>query len=388
MKKLVTSLAFVVSLCMTQSVNAQVSIIEDRTIENRAPQPAPAVPFIPTAADGKNAPLFTPTETLSYFDRDQTGERYLWEMPRRISIRFEESDDTIVGFSQRFTSSIKPRRYLDSVIIAYRAFSMNPASRILVAVRRSSPKNANDRYFYDWTNLIDSVSFGIDDIVVNEDEEDPSYNYIALPMRHKSLPTTSGTGGLAEFFVTVHLWDSRLLPNTDVTETRFALVSDLYVESQSRELDNDIDRSYFLTRNLEDPSPDSVSARTFQVFLGGYFVNTSTDEVFYPNFEMYAVVTGVADVANGDANAFSLKQNYPNPFNPATEIEYTLEERSPVTLEVFNTLGDKVATLVNEVVSAGTHTATFDAANLTSGTYYYTLNAGGETLTKHMILAK
>lgn len=85
---------------------------------------------------------------------------------------------------------------------------------------------------------------------------------------------------------------------------------------------------------------------------------------------------------------FDLQQNYPNPFNPATTIEFSLSEKSHVTLNVFNQLGQQVATLVNETREAGTHEFTWDAASMPSGVYFYTLDAEDTQLTRKMMLLK
>ena len=87
-------------------------------------------------------------------------------------------------------------------------------------------------------------------------------------------------------------------------------------------------------------------------------------------------------------NQFILLQNYPNPFNPTTQIQYTLPERSQVTLQIFNNLGQNVSVLVNEQKSAGYHTATFNASGLSSGIYMYKLTTPSFTETKKMLLIK
>jgi len=83
-----------------------------------------------------------------------------------------------------------------------------------------------------------------------------------------------------------------------------------------------------------------------------------------------------------------LAQNYPNPFNPTTTIQFTLDQASDVTLEVFNITGQRVATLVRGSLSAGSHRHSFDASGLSSGIYMYRLKTPGQTLTRQMILIK
>ncbi|HEX5132769.1 MAG TPA: S8 family serine peptidase [Candidatus Krumholzibacteria bacterium] len=84
----------------------------------------------------------------------------------------------------------------------------------------------------------------------------------------------------------------------------------------------------------------------------------------------------------------SLAQNYPNPFNPRTTIAYTLASETLVQLDVFDVSGRRVASLVNEIKGAGRHVVDFDAAGLSSGIYFYRLNAGGVIEQKKMVLLK
>ncbi len=97
--------------------------------------------------------------------------------------------------------------------------------------------------------------------------------------------------------------------------------------------------------------------------------------------------THVQSVSNVPA-AFALGQNYPNPFNPSTTIRFTLPASGPVTLKVFNLLGEEVATLVNETVGAGESSVRFDGSGLASGMYLYRLQAGSSTQTRRMMLVK
>jgi hypothetical protein len=86
--------------------------------------------------------------------------------------------------------------------------------------------------------------------------------------------------------------------------------------------------------------------------------------------------------------AFSLRQNYPNPFNPSTTISYTLAQPAGVRLTIYDALGRDVQTLVNGRQGAGEHRMEFHALGLASGTYFYTLNVGGNSETKKLTLLK
>jgi parallel beta-helix repeat protein len=102
------------------------------------------------------------------------------------------------------------------------------------------------------------------------------------------------------------------------------------------------------------------------------------------------VPTGVEDDEEGIIpNAFTLSQNYPNPFNASTVISYELPRASNVTLEVYDMLGRKVETLVNNrPYSAGEHQVRWDASGFSSGTYFYRLEIDGRSGTSKMVLIK
>ncbi len=116
---------------------------------------------------------------------------------------------------------------------------------------------------------------------------------------------------------------------------------------------------------------------------GTYFTVGTTDMIGsplgYPN--------GIGD--GQELYTYSLKNNYPNPFNPSTTIEYSLAEKSKVTLIIYNVLGQEVARLLNnEVIPAGVHQAQWSASSLSSGVYYYRLEAGDFVKTQKMLLVK
>ena len=85
---------------------------------------------------------------------------------------------------------------------------------------------------------------------------------------------------------------------------------------------------------------------------------------------------------------FELKQNYPNPFNPTTNIGFSLLKSGKVSLKVYDMLSREVATLVNEELGVGNYNVTFDARNLPSGTYFYTLKSGEFAQTKKLLVLK
>ena len=88
------------------------------------------------------------------------------------------------------------------------------------------------------------------------------------------------------------------------------------------------------------------------------------------------------------ADDFLLYQNYPNPFNPSTTIQYSIGNSSFVTLQVFDILGNEVASLVNEYKQSGNYRIDFNAQHLTSGIYFYRLISNNKILTKKLTLIK
>ncbi len=99
-------------------------------------------------------------------------------------------------------------------------------------------------------------------------------------------------------------------------------------------------------------------------------------------------VTGVVPVGNHIPGKFNLKQNYPNPFNPQTTIEFDIPENSNVKVVVYNSLGQFIAKLVDTDLNAGSYRTSFNAAEFSSGIYYYRMTANNTIYINKMILIK
>ena len=116
-------------------------------------------------------------------------------------------------------------------------------------------------------------------------------------------------------------------------------------------------------------------------FIGGY-------QILPRDLNDFTGVTGAGSVSTVIPDKFSLEQNYPNPFNPVTNLEFGISDLGFVSLKVYDVLGKELKILVNEIRQPGNYKIEFDGSNLTSGIYFYTLNADGYSETKRMILLK
>ena len=124
-----------------------------------------------------------------------------------------------------------------------------------------------------------------------------------------------------------------------------------------------------------------------------WHVACETADYVGPYSEVSYFTTGEATAVEDEENVpteFVLFQNYPNPFNPTTSIKFQIPEwvSGNVTLSIFDVLGRKIESLVNENLQKGIYEIEFDASNLTSGIYYYKLESGNYTNTRKMILLK
>lgn len=115
------------------------------------------------------------------------------------------------------------------------------------------------------------------------------------------------------------------------------------------------------------------------IYVGGYFTSVEgslrNDLVGIADSE--TIPTGIKIERHTVPASFALFQNYPNPFNPTTNIEFQIADAGFVTLKVYDVLGRRVATLVDEVEQPGSHEVQFDGSHLASGVYFYRIEEIG-----------
>jgi hypothetical protein len=120
------------------------------------------------------------------------------------------------------------------------------------------------------------------------------------------------------------------------------------------------------------------------------YYNTRQDYLYYDASVINVIYTSISGIAGENLNIrqFNLQQNYPNPFNPTTTINYSLPKAGQVKLTIYNIIGSKVATIVDEYKPAGNYSVQFNASNLASGIYLYRLESGNYSAAKKFILMK
>jgi hypothetical protein len=343
----------------------------------RALTPANSAPSVDIAPfiDPTFAPLSPPpspqanTLEISYVDPSSEQLRY-YGLPSFVN--FDTSNDpgpqifrdTMVTLAQRFSAPTSfgtgGKVYLDSIfmVVFPLRFTDNTENKINITLNRQTSSNNN---FYPGALVpgSDTLSIFPDELLLEEENQ--------LMLRFPNHPNVG-----RNFFVQVQVpYD----PTYDDTENNFVAILG--------------DSNFF---------DGTIVPNTMRMVIGGFWFRTpyagftiNDGEPYYGNLFMVAFVSddtlkaGVNDInLQGDA----LAQNYPNPFNPSTNIAYSLATGGNASLKVYNALGNVVATLLDGYQSAGKHEAMFDASELPSGTYYYTLKSGAFTSTKRMVLSK
>jgi hypothetical protein len=130
------------------------------------------------------------------------------------------------------------------------------------------------------------------------------------------------------------------------------------------------------------PSNPVLPAAGDRINIVTYKPVTSADAF---EFEVVNALAGTADLQPA---TYRLNQNYPNPFNPETVISWQLAVGTHVDLSVYNTLGEKVMTLLSKNMGPGNHSYRFNGSDLSSGVYFYRIRAGNFTAVRKMVLIK
>ncbi|MCP4685087.1 MAG: T9SS type A sorting domain-containing protein [bacterium] len=280
---------------------------------------------------------------------------------------------------------------------------------MLLAVSASAQQSPNDEGAYDsmifeWVHQPDVVngdSTAIAEFYIFNDVDTLGSASIGLKWDFPSLIMDSAkmspTADAAFDFLAV-IYRNNLLDSTNFYQVfQFSgtrLFSDGLINSPTRQLA----ATYWFHVDAMTWS-DTITVDSFQFSTGTnltFVDNHSSPHV--PYWENGAILLDVSDVTpNGQDNLpteFALEQNYPNPFNPTTTIKFDVPVKSHVTLDVFNVLGQKVTTLVNEELPPQSYTKNWDGQSdggnqVASGIYFYRLSAGDNVvLTKKMMLLK
>lgn len=224
----------------------------------------------------------------------------------------------------------------------------------------------------DGENAVALCSWSTGDADADPNTDQPTDQWLITPQIINIQP-----GDSLIFYLKYH--DGRgdsleiLISTEDDTTTDFVISIDVLDFFGST--NNDWTRySYALDDSVEAGSNIYIA---FREHVGR--TRISGDALLLDLVEVTSMATSVEEV-DTSPNTFELQQNYPNPFNPSTTISFSVPQNSEVTLEVFNLLGQVVATLINgELYSKGEHRVLFNASNLASGIYYYRMQASNRS---------
>lgn len=363
MKKLVT-LLFV---CLAVAGMAQ----QSRTLAPSTGAPSvEAAPFIDPSIKPLSPPSSPQANTLELLYVDTVAQQFRYYVLPSF-VNFDTSNDpgpqifrdTMFALAQRYSAPTSfgsgGHVYLDSIflIVFPVRWTDNTENKINITLHRQT--SANGVFFPG------QLVPGTDTISIFPDEllpEEP--NYLMIP-----LPNHPDVG--RNFFIQVSV-------PYDMT----------YGEDENNLIGLFGDSTLYEGSYVANLHRMTINGFWYRAPYAGFSVGGG--EEYYGNLFMTAYVsdakTGAVDdlELTGDA----LAQNYPNPFNPSTQIAFSLADGGMTTLKVYNQLGDEVASLVDGYQAAGKHEVRFDATELPSGTYYYTIKSGAFTSTKHLVLSK
>ena len=228
-------------------------------------------------------------------------------------------------------------------------------------------------------NWIDT-NFPLDDDPMTSDE-----NIITLLTTQSGYVFVAGSGGVCRFIESNHIWE-RINAGVEepnifvralaVTKEGYILRGSAYSYSGTVYLSKD-NGDHWVNRSQGLPVEDIFGFAVDPE--GNIFAANYGNGVFISN----PTITSVGSNNKNLLPAFELDQNYPNPFNPTTTINYSLPKSAYVKIKIYDLLGKEIETLVSEEKSVGNYSVRFNANGLSSGMYFYTMDAGGFSIKKN-----
>ncbi len=381
-------------------------------------------PILPSS--GSEQPLATKIDTVLYYGDTSAG---LWvDVPLLDRATgdslgyYNVSQDGLFYYQNEDT--IGPLDYMDqnggTHTVNDTMYSRVMGVRFTTPTDISSPKlvGADLTIFPISFNPTDYITFWVLPIMDSKTGY-PFPNVIGTQLAAVKVPSSKITVGQLN---TVHVTFSKSLGSgTKLTYPQFAIVAFVdgpnfsndtvgyvldqnlqgWVDTRTQTLTIDTDGSAGTTgepmRSYQQNLDDGTVLGSYIGGGGAFLVNfeqldpTSgvTGQAYDGNLLLTAYFSGTSSAVDPNAqNVNALSGNYPDPVSTTTEINYNLAQSGPVTLNVYNALGQNVGTLVNSVQGAGEHTATFNSGTLPDGMYYYKLQSGEFTATQPMVVAR
>ncbi|MGD8306482.1 MAG: T9SS type A sorting domain-containing protein [Ignavibacteria bacterium] len=338
------------------------------------------VSFSQITIDSSDIPSTTGTDLINCegynaigFDIESTGEDYFWDFSLADTLQGDTTTQQLLDPAQSIFDDVN--------LIVFRDWEFPPGFHNL----RKAHLNLTQNYLiFRAFELYMNPQISDSTTIVFE----PGVPLLQFPLNYQSQWSGTYTrktyqGGVLTDSILVHYdmeidgWGEVAIPNGNYDCLRLKTISAQWIDSTSSW---DVFDSAYTWLSKSIPV-------VFQV------IETHTDPatgIRYGQFLYYSPNPVPADPEDEDIipGKFELSQNYPNPFNPSTIIKYQIPEASFVSVNVYDLLGNEIATLVNEDKTAGSYEVKFDGSSLSSGIYFYRLSAGDFSLSKKMILLR
>ena len=253
------------------------------------------------------------------------------------------------------------------------------------------PVHIGDKW--EWYSNIDSSTYS--DSITNVVEKDDGSTDVYMHNSLKPRYNVKSNGNVYQYFGnSLNIWyDLTVSPGdtfyTKIYSEEYYVTVDstewkIYGENSKIRIFRWIDvkyQSYSSTQAVSDKF-GLCSTESWLGPLNDYVIGCKI------NGKTYGTLVSIKDNNLGMTNTFQLYQNYPNPFNPNTTIQYSINKSGFVNISVYNLLGEKISTLVNEYKTNGSYIVSFNGKNLSSGIYFYKISSNGRNQILKMELLK